>query len=170
MANGKRTDQIEITAAERRQQALELRKQAQSYRAIATALSISVGQAHQDVQTALVDLAELEHASAAEYRTMEETRLDAAAVAIWPKVAKGDLDAVHAWVRISESRRRLRGLDAPQKIAPTTPDGTAPYQAYAELRAVVLHLLAPYPDLRLALADQLAQLPEDVTDDESPDN
>lgn len=168
MAHGKRTDQIEITAAERRQKALELRKQAQSYRAIGDQLNVSAKTAHQDVQTALAELAELEHASAAEYRTLEEARLDAAAEAIWPKVAKGDLDAVHAWVRISESRRRLRGLDAPQKIAPTTPDGTAPYQAYAELRGVVLQLLAPYPDLRLALADQLAQLPEE-TDGESSD-
>jgi hypothetical protein len=141
MANGKRTDQIEITAAERRQKALDLRKQAQSYRAIATALGYSVGQAHADVQIALAELAELEHASAAEYRTMEEERLDAAAAAIWPKVTKGDLDAVHAWVRISESRRRMRGLDAPQKIAPTTPDGAAPYQAYIEFRTLLLQVL-----------------------------
>lgn len=186
MANGKRTDQIEINAAERRQKALELRKQAQSYRAIAAELGISLGQAHDDVQTALAELAELEHASAAELRTMELERLDVLTVeavrimtTTHPYVSGGKvlkdvaddgpkLAAIDRLLRISESRRKLLGLDAPAKTALTNPDGTP--AAYAELRTVVLNLLAPYPDLRLALSDQLAQVAEDVTNGDQPDN
>ena len=51
------------TAAERRQQALELRKQGNSYRAIGAALGVSEKTAHQDVQRALRALAALELAS-----------------------------------------------------------------------------------------------------------
>lgn len=168
------------TMADRQYQALELRKQGQSYRAIAAALSISVGQAHADVQTVMAELAQLTHASAEEYRTMELERLDTLTVeaarilmATHPLVSGGKvldglsddgpkLRAIAELRAISESRRKLLGLDAPAKTALTNPDGTP--AAYAELRTVVLNLLAPYPDLRLALADQLAQLPEETPD------
>jgi hypothetical protein len=171
--------------AERRYKALELRQQGQSYRAISAALRISVGQAHDDVKTVMIELAELTRDSAEVYRTMELERLDTLTVeaarimmATHPLVSGGKvldglsddgprLGAIDRLLRISESRRKLLGLDAPAKTALTNPDGTP--AAYAELRTVVLNLLAPYPDLRLALADQLAQLPEDVTDGDQPD-
>lgn len=182
MANGKATDQTEINAAERRQRALELRKEAKSYRTIAAALGISVSTAHDDVQAALAELAAIELESAAELRTMELERLDLLAIealrimqATHPLVSGGKvfdgyaddgpkLGAIDRLLRISESRRKLLGLDAPAKTALTNPDGTP--AAYAELRTVVLNLLAPYPDLRLALADQLAQIEEAPDDDQ----
>jgi len=174
------------TAAERRVKALELRKQGQSYRAIAAQLGINERTAHTDVQRALRALAALEQASAAEYRTMELERLDTLTVeaarvlsATHPLVSGGKvlrdvtddgpkLAAIDRLLRISESRRKLLGLDAPAKTALTNPDGTP--AAYAELRTVVLTLLAPYPDLRLALAEQLAQLPEVSDDDQRADS
>ncbi len=172
MANGKQTDATRISAAERRAKALELRKHGMPYRAIGAQLGISEAQAHNDVQRALQALAALELDSAAEYRTMELERLDTLTVASARVLsAAGDgmrLAAIDRLLRISESRRKLLGLDAPAKTAFTNPDGTP--AAYAELRTIVLNLLAPFPDLRLALADQLAQLPEDVTDGEQPDD
>ena len=162
MANGKKTDQNRINAAERRGQALERRKMGMSYRAIGDALGVSEKTAHQDVQAALASLAELEQASADEYRALELMRLDTALLALAPKLKYGDPQVVNAWVKVSESRRKLLGLDAPTKIAATNPDGTA--AAYGELRATVLQILAPYPELRLLLAEQLD--PEIVTDDD----
>lgn len=156
MANGKKTDQQRIAAAERRQQALELRKAGASYRKIADTLAVSLSQAHDDVQQALIQLAELECASAGELRAMELARLDVAMLAIARQVQQGNLKAVGAWVRISESRRKLLGLDAPQKIAQTNPDGT-PYETQQHMIGLVMHLLAPYPDLRLTLAAQLTE-------------
>src|SRR6266545_6444586 len=168
-------------AAERRVQALELRKAGVSYRAIGAQLSISEKTAHQDVQRVLARLAEMELASADELRTMELLRLDklmleAARIlaATHPYVAGGKvllnltddgpkLQAIDRLLRISESRRKLLGLDAPPKV-PLNPDGT-PYAA-AELRTIVLNLLAPYPDLRLALAEQLSQADEVIDGDQ----
>lgn len=193
MANGKKTDQARIDAAERRYKALDLRKQGQSYRAIGAQLNISEAQAHTDVQTALRRLAALELASADELRALELARLDMLIVeaarvlaATHPYVSGGKvlsgftpdgqpigltddgpkLAAIKELRALSESRRKLLGLDAPAKIAQTNPDGTTP-AAYAQLRTVVLQLLAPYPDLRLALADQLVQVDE-VPDGDAP--
>lgn len=164
MANGKKTDQTRIDMAERRQQALEYRKAGASFRLIADKLGVSVKTAHQDVRDALANLAELEQANAEEYRTMELARLDMAALALSQKLKLGDPQVVNAWVKVSESRRRLLGLDAPTKIAPVNPDGT-PYEAYQQLRATVLHVLAGYPELRLALAEQLDPIEVAPNDD-----
>src|SRR5262245_51343089 len=80
MANGKKTDQQRIAAAERRQQVLELRKRRESFRAIGDALGISEAQAHRDYKAAMVRLSELEQDSADELRTMELAALDMLAV------------------------------------------------------------------------------------------
>src|SRR6266511_4597608 len=171
------------TAAARRQQALDLRKAGSSYRAIGAQLNISEAQAHRDVKAALARLAEMELASADELRTMELLRLDklmleAARIlaATHPYVAGGKvllnltddgpkLQAIDRLLRISESRRKLLGLDAPPKV-PLNPDGTPYSAAYAELRAVVLNLLAPYPEIKLLLA---AALDPEVTDADAAD-
>lgn len=195
MANGKKTDQVRIAAAERRGQALELRKAGQSFRAIGAALGVSEAQAHHDVRHALARLAELELASADELRALELARLDTLTEeavrvlsATHPLVSGGKvlsgftedgtaigltddgpkLAAIDKLIRISESRRKLLGLDKPTLIAPTNPDGT-PYSGdYAVLRAAVLAVLSPYPDLRIQIAAQLAALPEPSDDDDQP--
>jgi len=164
------------TAADRRVKALDLRKSGAPYRAIAAQLNISEKTAHQDVQRALRTLAELELASADELRTMELLRLDkltleAARIlsATHPYVAGGrvlhgltddgpKLQAIDRLLRISESRRKLLGLDAPQAI--DVQGGMGQQQ----IIGVVLHLLEPYPELKLLLAEQLDQV-IDASDD-----
>jgi hypothetical protein len=186
MARGKKTDQVRIAAAERRVRALDYRKAGQSYRAIGDVLGVSMKTAHQDVHQALAELAALELSSAGELRALELARLDDLAIAAarilqasHPLVSGGKvlsgftndgtaigltddgpkLAAIDRLVRISESRRKLLGLDAPAKVAPVNPDGT-PYESHQQIIGLVLNLLAPYPDLRLALAAQL-----EATDD-----
>ena len=107
-------------AADRRHRALEMRKSGASYRAIGAQLGVSEKTAHQDVQQALASLAELEQSSADELRTMELMRLDMAALALAPKLKTGDPAIVGAWVRISESRRKLLGLDMQPGGGPAT--------------------------------------------------
>jgi hypothetical protein len=82
---------------------------------------------------------------------MELERLDMAQQALAAHLETGDPQIVNSWVKVSESRRKLLGLDAPTKIAATNPDGTP--AAYAELRSMVLTMLPM--EQRLALADQL---------------
>lgn len=148
-------------AAERRVKALDLRKRGASYRAIGAQLHVSEAQAHRDVAAALGALAKLEHASAAEYRSMELERLDLALLALAPKLAAGDPQIVNAWVRVSESRRRLLGLDQP--IALGVEHSMSP--AYLALRSVVLQALPI--EQRLLLAEALDQVIDaDTSDDD----
>jgi hypothetical protein len=50
-------------------------------------------------------------------RLVEDTRLNMAAKAIAPQVKRGDLRAVRQWVLISESRRKLLGLDLTKTVS-----------------------------------------------------
>lgn len=160
MATGKRGAQRQLEAAERHVQAFELRKQGYTYREIGAALGVAHKTAFEDVRKVLAELAETRLESAAEYVDMELEHLDMAQQALAQHLESGDPQIINAWVKVSESRRKLLGLDAPAKTAITNPDGTP--AAYAELRTVVLNLLAPYPELRMALAAQLAEEPIDV--------
>ncbi len=98
-------------AAERRQQALELRKGGASYRAIAARLGVNEKTAWQDVQKALRALAALEQASAEEYRALELARLDNLQAAHWRMAMQGNIKSTQIVLRIMERRARLLGLD-----------------------------------------------------------
>jgi hypothetical protein len=54
-------------------------------------------------------------------------RLDHAMIAIMPKIESGDVASIETMIRLEARRARLLGLDAPAKVAPTTPDGLTPY-------------------------------------------
>src|SRR6266511_625032 len=138
MANGKKTDQGRIAAAERRQRVLELRKAGASYRAIGAQLNIREAQAHRDLKAATARLAELERTSAEEYRVIELIRLDDMQLeatrilrATHPLISGGKvlsgftvdgkaigltddgpkLAAIDRLLKIAERRARLLGLD-----------------------------------------------------------
>lgn len=159
MAIDNRPAGVPEAALERRVKALELRKRGKSYRAIAAVLEISEAQSHRDVHAALAALTELEQASAEEYRQMELERLDVALLALLPKLNAGNVDAVNAWVRISESRRKLLGLDAPAAL---NVSGALTSPAYLALRTVVLQALPT--EQRLLVAAALDQVVIDVPD------
>jgi hypothetical protein len=166
-------------AAARRQQALDLRRAGVPYRAIGRQLNVSEAQAHRDVHAALARLAELELESANELRTMELLRLDALSLeasrilsATHPLVSGGKvlsrftddgkaigltddgpkLAAIDRLLRISESRRRLLGLDAPTAV--DVQGIISP--AYVALRTTVLQMLPA--EQRILLADALEQV------------
>lgn len=146
-------------AVERHIRAFELRKTGATYREIAAQLGVSVATVYEDCQRVLDELRGQALANASDYVALELERLDMAQFALFQHLETGDPSIINAWVKVSESRRKLLGLDAPAKIAQTNPDGTP--AAYAELRTVVLNLLAPYPELRQMIAAQLA---EDATE------
>lgn len=118
-----------IGAAEKEAQALELRKTGMSYRRIAEAMGLCNRQkAERIIKRALKNVVT---PGVEALRTLENERYDEAMVAIWPRVQKGDLESLHGFLRLSERRCRLLGLDAPAKLAPTTPDGLSPYRLEA---------------------------------------
>lgn len=156
-------------AKERQVKSFELRKGGASFRAIGRALDVSEAQAHRDVHAVLKRLAAQELASAEEYRTMELERLDllqAEATRILksqhPFVSGGKvltgftqdgkpigitddgpkLQAIEKLIRISESRRKLLGLDAPIEYRELPPIEALPDLSEDELNDLYDKLFA----------------------------
>src|SRR5579884_1106966 len=126
MAENKRSAR-RIEAAQRRLNALTLRKAGQTFEAIGEALGVSAVRAFQLVDEELRAINAQRAEQAAELIRLEQERLDALQSAVWPKAESGDLDAVSVVLKISARRSKLLGLDAPTKIAPTSPDGKEEY-------------------------------------------
>lgn len=99
--------------AETARKALELRRGGTAYREIAENLGISVGHAHKLVQRELADIPAADRLA---LRDLEAERLDTLQAIVWPLARAGDLAAIKECRAISESRRRLFGLDAPQQV------------------------------------------------------
>jgi uncharacterized protein YegP (UPF0339 family) len=116
-----------ISAAQRQAQALQLRVSGATLEAIAKALGYSHHSgAQKAVQSALKKMLQ---EPAEELRKLESLRLDTATLAISQQVRAGNFGAVDRWVRLSERRSKLLGLDKPIKIAPTNIEGTESYDA-----------------------------------------
>ena len=96
--------------AERRQTAVQLRRQGRSFREIASALGVSVGGAFNDVKSALEALPA---ADAELHRRETLERLDAAVTGLWSGVTGGDPRAAIALVQVEARRAALLGLDSP---------------------------------------------------------
>jgi len=112
--------------ADKERQAVELRVAGYDYPTIAAKLGYANHSgAYKAVQRALKrSVAE----SADELRKIEDRRLDALLAGVWQTATTGVYDSIDRALRISKRRSELLGLDAPVKVAPTTPDGkhTAP--------------------------------------------
>lgn len=118
------TEADDVRAAQNRPQALQLRIEGHSYRAIAEKLGVSHGRAYQYVSGCLAELRAETHEKAEELREVELQRLDhliqLATARMTPDCSDADLAKLMNTVRgLSESRRKLTGLDAPVKIETT---------------------------------------------------
>jgi hypothetical protein len=112
---------------EKKLEALQLRKSGESFASIAKKLGYaSSAGSYKAVMTALIDTLQ---EPADELRDLELQRLDEMQLGLWPLAENGNLGAVDKVLKIMERRAKLLGLDAPQKIAPTTPDGENPYMS-----------------------------------------
>ena len=108
----------QIEATEKAVKALELRRQGKSYVQIAKELGYSSGSgAHGAVKKALRKALK---EPADELRALENARLDAMLIALWPEIEKGDPKSIMAGVRISERRAKLNGLDEPAELDVTS--------------------------------------------------
>ena len=119
------TKPINIEADQNAWRALKLRKQGYGYRAISLKLKCSLSTAHGYVKKAL-DLLRAEIIEAADdLRTIEIEKLDALELQMKRKLASGGITPADSAkiaaviVRIGESRRKLRGLDAPERVEMT---------------------------------------------------
>ncbi len=111
------TAQRRIEAKERALKALELRKKGVRYEQIAQQLGYSNrGSAHKAVMRELNLLAKECLEEASKVRDLELQRLDDLFLAAWKAIANGSESAIDRALRVSESRRKLMGLDAAQKV------------------------------------------------------
>lgn len=111
------TAQRRIEAKERALKALELRKKGVRYEQIAQQLGYSNrGSAHKAVMKELNLLAKECLEEASKVRDLELQRLDDLFLAAWKAIADGSESAIDRALRVSESRRKLMGLDAAQKV------------------------------------------------------
>jgi len=110
-------------ANENQAMAIELRKQGYTYAEIGTRLKVTAPRAYQYVQKALQEIAKVTLQNAEDLRNLELERLDMAASAIAKAVKAGEINAINTLIRISESRRRLLGIDSPAKLEATGKDG-----------------------------------------------
>ena len=153
MANEGRQQDRKLTVFQRQQEALELRGRGKSYDEIAVALGYkSRSSAFKSVKSAMTKLG---RESVAELRTLEDRRLDDLQDAIWPMAMKGKPGSVRAALAVSESRRRLWGVDAPSKIEIGR---FAETESWRQISEAIKQGLEPYPEAAAAVAGLLREL------------
>lgn len=100
----------QLQALEKQTQALKLRLAGVSYEDIARTVGYKgPSGAYQAVKAAMKKTLQ---EPADDLRKIEVARLDEALRAIWPKVKKGDLLAIDRYLKISDRRAKLLGIDA----------------------------------------------------------
>ena len=114
------TSPASLNAAERREEVLRLRKRGKSIRTIAGTLGVSKSQVHRDLKKELEAAATARLELADGLIDLEIARLEALEEEVWKAIEDGPGSVVVAAIaegrRISESRRKLLGLDAAEKV------------------------------------------------------
>ena len=104
--------QVKLERHERRYQALQMRIAGVSNAVIAQRLGYSSPQrVSKDVTNALKKAAKQEAMAAEELLNLEINRLDRMMASVWPRVLKGEVNAVEAALKIVNKRSSLLGLD-----------------------------------------------------------
>lgn len=141
------------------QQALELRTAGASYDAIGKSLKLSKTRAYELVMAGLADMEASIRESAERTRAVELRRCDSLLLSLWPQRANPRVtDSI---LRIMERRAKLLGLDAPQKVAQTTPDG-GPLSPPLDLSKLTDEQLAALDSIYAAGAPQPSTTLEEV--------
>jgi hypothetical protein len=106
--------EAEAALSERYARVVELRRTGMTFAQVAQAAGYAdASGAYRAWRAAL---AAIPKAQADEARTEEDDRILAMIRGLWAKAARGDVWAVDRVLRLSESRRRLYGLDAPISV------------------------------------------------------
>lgn len=125
MPRQNKTGKKRIRNREQLAKALQLRKAGATLEQIGKELGgLTRSRAHQIINDGLEELNETCHSEAGVLRRLEAERLDSMLLSLWPNRASPRVaDTI---LRLSERRAKLYGLDAPTKVASTTPDGDLP--------------------------------------------
>lgn len=113
----------ELEVELRREKAAKLKLGGISMRQIARELGVSVGTVHSDLEAVLARTLDTADAHIRMERDVSLGRCEVALRALWPRICRGDTEAINAFVRIDQRRAKLLGLDAPTKQELSGPDG-----------------------------------------------
>jgi hypothetical protein len=105
-----------VSARERERRAVDLRIAGYRYEDIGRELGVTKQAAHQAIARAMERTAKDIGEQADALRALEAERLDAAARALWPAVAEGDVRAQDTWLRNRARYAALLGLDLKPEI------------------------------------------------------
>lgn len=110
-----KTSPIKLTAAERERRAVQMRIAGADYQSIADALGMVKSGAYKAVKRALDRTRQETAESSEELRIVEAHRLERLIMAAMPQAINGEVQSIEVVRKLSESLRRLHGLDAPEK-------------------------------------------------------
>jgi hypothetical protein len=123
MPRNPKTARRRIRNREHLAQAMELRKAGASFQQIGDKLKLTRQRAFQLVSEGLQELNAICTDKAEELRRLDLERLDSLLLSLYPQ--RSNPRVADSILRTMERRAKLLGLDAPQKVAQTTPDGDA---------------------------------------------
>lgn len=105
---------LKIRLEERRAEVFKLKKSGKTNKQIAEAMGITTASVAADVKIVLKKLQQQQLEDADLWRIMELERLDDIMTVLDSKVKEGDLASIDRYLRVSQARRELLGLDAPE--------------------------------------------------------
>jgi DNA-binding CsgD family transcriptional regulator len=110
----------EAAIADRRAKAWDLRVQGKTYRAIGEELGVSSGTAFTDINAVLAEVNTETKEVAELHRQLELERAEKAYLVVSTLLENGDpklkLEAARTWVKISQRKAALLGLNAPTRV------------------------------------------------------
>jgi len=138
-----KTGQVNIEAAERQRQAIELRRSGCTFDEIAEQLGYSGrGSAYKAVRKALRNVT---RQPVLEFLALELSRLDALQQAVWPQAINGDYKAADTVLKIMDRRASYLGLNAPPGGWPA-PDPPSPTYTSNEAILKAMEVLAEWDE------------------------
>jgi hypothetical protein len=144
---------------DRQTKALELRIAGATYDQIAKTLEYADRTGAFKAVNAV--LTRRESTAAAEYRELEDARLDLALRKVAPGVVAGDLKAIELWLRIHDRRVKLHGLAMPEKLQVQAVG--LDHEAFTTTVEEDIRILGLHPATGRPLSE-----PELIEDDEEP--
>jgi len=122
-----------------------------NYQDMADQLGVSIGTIASDIKSLLDEWREARLDLIEEAVLLEDRRLDVILNAIWTRAKEGDLSTIDRFLKVSESRRRLKGMDAPGRMqVDMRRDSDEETRSLPELRGVLEGALATFEELLAA--------------------
>lgn len=146
----------QVAAQARRTKAVSMALAGLSYEQIGREMGINTTAAREMVARTIEDTRNYQ---VDQLRNVENARLDRAQAAIWSEVLKGDVKAVNTFLRISERRAKMNGLDAPSKIQMSGSVKLEMHQALAELEDILdAEVLEDEPEVDVVALEEAAAM------------